>query len=53
MRPARRGAESRPLLFSIAYGMTGSAGDAEDVVQDAFLGLTRPVRKVATTSRHL
>ena len=22
----------RPLLFSIAYGMTGSAGDAEDIV---------------------
>ncbi|YCK38479.1 RNA polymerase sigma-70 factor [Actinomadura sp. ATCC 39365] len=31
----------RPLLFSIAYGMTGSVGDAEDIVQDAFLGLTR------------
>jgi RNA polymerase sigma-70 factor (ECF subfamily) len=29
------------LLFSIAYGMTGSVGDAEDIVQDAFLGLTR------------
>ncbi len=34
-------AEYRPLLFSIAYGMTGSAGDAEDIVQDAFVGLTR------------
>src|SRR6202167_814845 len=34
-------AEHRPLLFSIAYGMTGSVGDAEDIVQDAFLGLTR------------
>jgi RNA polymerase sigma factor (sigma-70 family) len=33
-------AEYRPLLFSIAYGMTGSVGDAEDIVQDAFLGLT-------------
>jgi RNA polymerase sigma factor (sigma-70 family) len=33
-------AQYRPLLFSIAYGMTGSAGDAEDIVQDAFLGLT-------------
>jgi len=33
--------EFRPLLFSIAYGMTGSVGDAEDIVQDAFLGLTR------------
>ena len=31
----------RPLLFSIAYGMTGSVGDAEDIVQDAFLGLAR------------
>jgi RNA polymerase sigma-70 factor (ECF subfamily) len=31
----------RPLLFSIAYGMTGSVGDAEDLVQDAFLGLIR------------
>jgi DNA-directed RNA polymerase specialized sigma24 family protein len=36
-------AEYRPLLFSIAiaYGMTGSVGDAEDIMQDAFLGLTR------------
>jgi RNA polymerase sigma-70 factor (ECF subfamily) len=31
----------RPLLFSIAYAMTGSVGVAEDIVQDAFLGLTR------------
>ena len=31
----------RPLLFSIAYGMTGSVGDAGDSVQDAFPGLTR------------
>jgi RNA polymerase sigma factor (sigma-70 family) len=37
----------RPLLFSIAYGMTGSVGDAEDIVQDAFLGLTR-ARKAGT-----
>ena len=35
----------RPLLFSIAYGMTGSVGDAEDIVQDAFLGLTGRVRR--------
>jgi RNA polymerase sigma factor (sigma-70 family) len=41
-------AEYRPLLFSIAYGMTGSAGDAEDIVQDAFLGLTR-ARHAGTT----
>ena len=41
-------AEYRPLLFSIAYGMTGSVGDAEDIVQDAFLGLTR-ARQSGTT----
>jgi RNA polymerase sigma factor (sigma-70 family) len=38
----------RPLLFSIAYGMTGSVGDAEDIVQDAFLGQTR-ARQAGTT----
>ena len=27
----------RPLLFSIAYRMLGSATDAEDVLQDAWL----------------
>jgi RNA polymerase sigma-70 factor (ECF subfamily) len=29
--------EYRPLLFSIAYRMLGSAMDAEDIVQEAFL----------------
>jgi RNA polymerase sigma-70 factor, ECF subfamily len=29
--------EYRPLLFSIAYRMLGSAMDAEDILQDAFL----------------
>jgi DNA-directed RNA polymerase specialized sigma24 family protein len=38
----------RPLLFSIAYAMTGSVGDAEDIVQEAFLGLTR-ARQAGTT----
>jgi RNA polymerase sigma factor (sigma-70 family) len=41
-------ARYRPLLFSIAYGMTGSVGDAEDIVQDAFLGLAR-ARQAGTT----
>ena len=41
-------AACRPLLFSIAYGMTGSVGDAEDIVQDAFLGLTRRMSGDAT-----
>ncbi len=29
--------ELRPLLFSVAYRMTGSRADAEDIVQEAFL----------------
>ena len=29
--------EYRPLMFSIAYRMTGSVSDAEDMVQEAFL----------------
>ena len=37
-------AEYRPLMFSIAYRMTGSVSDAEDIVQEAFLRLTRALR---------
>jgi RNA polymerase sigma-70 factor (ECF subfamily) len=33
--------EYRPLMFSIAYRMTGSVSDAEDIVQEAFLRVTR------------
>ncbi len=36
-----RYATFRPLMFSIAYRMTGSIADAEDIVQEAFLRLTR------------
>ncbi|MGV4986554.1 RNA polymerase sigma factor SigJ [Streptomyces sp. NPDC001709] len=42
----------RSLMFSIAYGMTGSVGDAEDIVQDAFLNLTR-ARQAGTTVGNL
>lgn len=31
----------RPLLYSIAYKMTGRVGDAEDIVSEAFLRLQR------------
>src|SRR5207253_3638788 len=37
-------AEHRPLLFSIAYRMTGSVSDAEDIVQEAFARLARVLR---------
>jgi RNA polymerase sigma factor (sigma-70 family) len=40
----------RPLLFSIAYGMTGSVGDAEDIVQDAMLGLVKASRSGTAVS---
>jgi RNA polymerase sigma-70 factor (TIGR02957 family) len=42
--------EYRPLMFSIAYRMTGSIGDTEDIVQEAFLRLTRALHEGASIS---
>jgi RNA polymerase sigma-70 factor (ECF subfamily) len=39
--------EYRPLMFSIAYRMTGSVSDAEDIVQEAFLRASRDASKDA------
>src|SRR5262249_40352041 len=48
--------EYRPLMFSIAYRMTGSVSDAEDIVQEAFLRADKASRasrasKTANTSK--
>ena len=39
--------EYRPLMFSIAYRMTGSVSDAEDIVQEAFLRASKDAGKDA------
>jgi RNA polymerase sigma-70 factor (TIGR02957 family) len=50
----------RGLMFSIAYRMTGSVGDAEDIVQDAYtrvlrngIEMTEPKAYLATTVTRL
>ena len=40
--------ELRPLMFSIAYRMLGSASEAEDIVQEAFLRFHRETGKGTT-----
>jgi RNA polymerase sigma-70 factor (ECF subfamily) len=41
MPPSTNDSDSRSLIFSIAYRMTGSVSEAEDLVQEAFFRLTR------------
>jgi RNA polymerase sigma-70 factor, ECF subfamily len=45
--------ELRPLLFSLAYRMVGTASEAEDLVQDAFLRLHRTNEEVAAPKAFL
>jgi RNA polymerase sigma-70 factor, ECF subfamily len=49
--PATTFEEQRGYLFSIAYRMLGSVGDAEDAVQDAFLRWQRDVRREVESPR--
>lgn len=45
--------ELRPLMFSVAYRMLGSVAEAEDVVQEAFLKMTRSVTEEGTDPDNL
>lgn len=46
--------QHRPLLFSIAYRMLGSAADAEDVVQDTYIRWqARPLEQIESPKNYL
>src|SRR6201986_3603055 len=50
MEPGSGLDELRPLLFSIAYRMTGSVGDTEDIVQEAVIRTYRALSQEHVTS---
>src|ERR1700749_4954467 len=50
MEPGSGLDELRPLLFSIAYRMTGSVGDAEDIAQEAVIRTHRAMSQAMVTS---
>ncbi|MFZ5630318.1 MAG: sigma factor [Spirochaetota bacterium] len=37
--------ETRPRLLSLAYRMTGSLSDSEDILQDAWLRCSQPLSR--------
>ena len=41
----------RPRLFAVAYRLLGSAGEAEDVIQDAFFVSMKRTTPRSTTPR--
>src|SRR5215217_2251590 len=45
--------ELRPLLFSLAYRMVGAVGEAEDLVQEAFLRYARAPDEVESPKAFL
>ncbi|GAA2497534.1 RNA polymerase sigma-70 factor [Streptomyces gobitricini] len=45
--------ELRPLLFSIAYRILGSVGEAEDAVQETWLRFDRSTTRPASTKAYL